>query len=72
MSGSRTGSPVLLASGRVFYTYSDVTQIAPMHLAIHRTYVSDGRNGKSTRPSSFKYDVKFDDGTKMSKVFKNN
>lgn len=43
--GSRTGSPVLLASGKLFYTQSDAELIAPIAFGIRRTYLSDGRTG---------------------------
>ncbi len=43
--GSRTGSPVLLASGKLFYTQSDAELIAPIAFGIRRTYLSDGYTG---------------------------
>ncbi|MFH0709648.1 MAG: RHS repeat-associated core domain-containing protein [Pseudomonadota bacterium] len=43
--GSRTGSPVLLASGKLFYTQSDVELIASIAFGLRRTYISDGRTG---------------------------
>ncbi|MDD3596773.1 RHS repeat-associated core domain-containing protein, partial [Sulfuricurvum sp.] len=43
--GSRTGSPVLLASGKLFYTLSDADFIAPIDFGIRRTYLSDRHVG---------------------------
>lgn len=43
--GSRTGSPVLLASGKLFYSSTDTLLIAPLYVMLQRLYISDERIG---------------------------
>ena len=43
--GSRTGSPVLLKSGKLLYTAIDTNLIAPFPFNLQRTYLSDGIRG---------------------------
>lgn len=43
--GSRTGSPVLLASGKLFYHSGDVRLSAPIPLELGRDYIGDNRVG---------------------------
>ncbi|MDD4884007.1 RHS repeat-associated core domain-containing protein, partial [Sulfuricurvum sp.] len=43
--GSRTGSPVLLASGKLFYETGDVSLKAPIPILLERHYISDERIG---------------------------
>ncbi|MDD5084404.1 MAG: DUF4150 domain-containing protein, partial [Candidatus Moranbacteria bacterium] len=43
--GSRTGSPVLLKSGKLLYRVSDAAFIAPIRFDLQRVYVGDARNG---------------------------
>lgn len=43
--GSRTGSPVLLKSGKLLYTAIDTNLIAPFPFSLQRTYLSDGIRG---------------------------
>lgn len=43
--GSRTGSPVLVGSGKLLYTQTDFSLIAPLKIIFKRLYVSDGRMG---------------------------
>ncbi|MDD4950809.1 RHS repeat-associated core domain-containing protein, partial [Sulfuricurvum sp.] len=43
--GSRTGSPVLLKSGKLLYRITDAEFIAPIGFALQRVYVGDSRKG---------------------------
>ncbi|MCX6060708.1 MAG: DUF4150 domain-containing protein [Campylobacterales bacterium] len=56
--GSRTGSPVLLASGKLFYAQSDAELIASVGFGIRRTYLSDGRTGMFGRGWQCSYETR--------------
>ena len=43
--GSRTGSPVLLKSGKLFYSVNDTDLIAPVPFSLRRFYLSDESSG---------------------------
>lgn len=57
--GSRTGSPVLVGSGKLLYSQTDMTLIAPMNIQLQRVYVSDGRTGIFGRGWSSDYEQRF-------------
>lgn len=54
--GSRTGSPVLLASGKLFYHSGDVRLSAPIPLELGRDYIGDNRVGIFGRGWEFIYE----------------
>jgi uncharacterized protein (TIGR02594 family) len=54
--GSRTGSPVLLASGKLFYHSGDVRLSSPIPLELGRDYIGDNRVGIFGRGWEFIYE----------------
>ncbi len=56
--GSRTGSPVLLKSGKLFYSMSDTDLIAPIPFSLRRIYISSDSNGMFGKGWQYAYETR--------------